>query len=290
MSEGGSVRSGYADVAGARLYYEMAGEGATLVLVHAGIADRRMWDDQWLTFQSKYRVMRYDMRGFGNSPMHPGPFSNRQDLYGLLEFLGIGQAHLIACSMGGMSVIDFALEHPQMVSSMVLISAAVSGMQMQGEMPMQVLEMIQARRKGEFERAADLHVQIWADGFRRGSGHADEKVRERVRQMGLQALSNQAEFLKETGFLTEEPLSPPAIDRLEQLVMPALIMAGDLDDKNVLQTADLLARRLPKARKMIIPGTAHLPGMEKPQEFNRVVLGFLEKNTSFLLTNRRLSI
>jgi len=277
MSEGGSVRSGYAYVAGARLYYEMAGEGTTLVLVHAGIADRRMWDDQWLTFQSKYRVVRYDMRGFGNSPMSAGPFSNRQDLFGLLKYLRIKQAHFIGSSMGGMAVIDFALEHPQMASSMVLVSASVSGMQMQGEMPMQVLEMIQARRKGEFERAADLHVQIWADGFRRGSGHADEKVRERVRQMGLQALSNQAEFLKETGFLTEEPLSPPAIDRLEQLVMPALIMAGDLDDKNVLQTADLLARRLPKARKMIIPGTAHLPGMEKPQEFNRVVLGFLEK-------------
>ena len=256
---------GYAQIEGARLYYEMAGEGPTLLLVHAGITDRRMWDDQWLAFQSKHKVVRYDMRGFGKSPMTPGPYSNRQDLYGLLRYLEIERAHFIGCSMGGMTVIDFALEHPEMASSLILVSASVSGYQMRGEMPMQVLELIQARQRGDFKQAAELHVQIWADGFRRGSDRADERVRQRVRQMGLETLTNQADFLKENGFLTEEPLSPPAMERLSQLNMPALVMAGDLDDENVLNTVDILVERMPNAQKRIIKETAHLPSMEKPE-------------------------
>ena len=95
MVDGNGIQTGVAEIEGACLYYELAGEGPTLVLV-----------------QAHFRVLRFDMRGFGNSPMTPGPFSNRQDLYGLLGFLGIERAHLVACSMGAMTVIDFALEHP----------------------------------------------------------------------------------------------------------------------------------------------------------------------------------
>jgi len=276
MDKRSEIQIGYAQVEGARLYYEMVGEGPTLLLVHAGITDRRMWDDQWPAFRSKYRVVRYDMRGFGKSPMTPGPFSNRQDLYRLMGYLEIEQAHFIGCSMGGMTIIDFAFEHPEMVSSLILVAASVSGYQMRGEMPAQVLELIQARQQGDFKRAAELHVQIWADGFRRGSGRADERMREHVRQMGLEALTNQADFLKETGFLTEDPLSPPAVERLSQLNMPALVMAGDLDDENVLNAVDLLAERMPNAKKRIIKDTAHLPSMEKPEEFNREALDFLQ--------------
>ena len=276
MDKGKETQIGYAQIEGARLYYEMAGEGPTLLLVHAGITDRRMWDDQWLAFQSKYRVVRYDMRGFGKSPLTPGSFSNRQDLFGLLRYLEIEHAHFIGCSMGGMTVIDFALEHPEMASSLILVAASVSGYQMRGEMPAQVLELIQARQQGDFKRAAELHVQIWADGFRRGSGRADERMRERVRQMGLEALTNQADFLKETGFLTEERISPPAVERLSQLIMPALVIAGDLDDENVLNSVDLLAEHMPNAQKRIITGAAHLLSMEKPEEFTQLVMGFLD--------------
>jgi pimeloyl-ACP methyl ester carboxylesterase len=270
------LKTGFAEIEGARLYYEMAGEGPWLVLVHAGIADLRMWDEQFAVFASHYRVVRYDMRGFGRSPMSPGPFSNRQDLYRLLQSLGIRQAHFIGCSMGGMTVTDFAVEHPEMVTSLVLVAAALSGFEMRGEPPAQILELTAARRVGDFKRAADLHVQIWADGFRRGSDLAEASVRERVRQMGLDGLNNQADYLKKTGFLMEEPFLPPAINRLDGLAVPTLVMAGDLDDENVLRTADTLVEKLPSAREEIIAGTAHLPSMEKPEQFNRVVLDFLQ--------------
>lgn len=81
-----SSRVGTADINGIRFVYEVAGQGYPLVLAHAGIADRRMWDDQWQVFAQHYQVIRYDMRGFGDTPMVPGAFSHRQDLYELLRF------------------------------------------------------------------------------------------------------------------------------------------------------------------------------------------------------------
>src|ERR1041384_5918585 len=122
-----SLTNGYADVKDVRLYYEMAGEGPNLVLVHAGCADRRMWDGQFPVLAQHYRVLRYDMRGYGNSTLSIQPFSNRNDLYHLLGFLGIQEAHFVACSMGGLTTIDFTLEHPEKVTSLVLVSSALSG-------------------------------------------------------------------------------------------------------------------------------------------------------------------
>jgi pimeloyl-ACP methyl ester carboxylesterase len=113
MSERNSVQAGFADVNGGRLYYEVAGDGPAFVLAHAGIADGRMWDDQFLAFAHYYRVIRCDFRGFGKSTMTNRTFSHRQDLYQLLKFLGVEQAHLMGCPMGGTAIIDFALEHPK---------------------------------------------------------------------------------------------------------------------------------------------------------------------------------
>jgi pimeloyl-ACP methyl ester carboxylesterase len=269
------TQSGFAPIEGTELYYETAGHGEWLVFLHAGIADRRMWEAQWTPFASRFRLLRYDMRGFGRSPMAPGSFSNRQDLFRLLQALKIEQAHFIGCSMGGLTLLDFALEHPEMARSLVLVSAAVSGMPLVGEMPPELFALFEARKSGDFERAADLHVQIWADGFKRGQKKAVAGVRAQVRRMGLEALANQDEFLRATGFLAETPLQPPAFERLESVRQPALVIAGDLDDDYVLLAAEAISSRIPGARKEIIHGAAHLPNMEKPAEFNRLVLGFL---------------
>ena len=151
-------KKGYADIENACPYYEVAGEGPTLVLVHVGCADRRMCDTQFSTFARRYRVVRYDIRGYGNSTLPPGSFSNRQDLDQLLDFLGIQKAHFIACSMDGLTVTDFALDHPGKVVSLVLASPAVSGYGYEGSPPLPVLELIAARRESEIERAAELQA------------------------------------------------------------------------------------------------------------------------------------
>jgi pimeloyl-ACP methyl ester carboxylesterase len=254
----------------------MAGEGPALVLVHAGCADRRMWDEQFFAFAQYYHVLRYDMRGYGKSTLERGAFSNRNDLYRLLEILGIQQAHFIACSMGSFAVTDFALEHPEKVQSLVLVSPALSGYPYEGQPPQPVLEMIQARRTGNLEHAAELQSQIWADGFKRNSDRVNTKVHALVRQMSLDSLILQADIIRETAFLIEEPLRPPAMEQLEKINVPTMVIVGDLDDDTEMAIAEVLTARIRGAQKAIIDGTAHLPNMEKPKEFNQIVLEFLK--------------
>ena len=272
-----SSTNGYADIKDVHLYYEIAGDGPDVVLVHADCADRRMWEGQFLTFAQHYRVLRYDMRGYGDSTLSTNPFSNRDDLYRLLEFLGIQQAHFIACSMGGLTTIDFTLEHPEKVTSLALVSSALSGYAYDAPPPRPVLDLIAARQSGDLEHAAELQAEIWVDGFKRSSDQVNTQVYELVRQMSLDALNKQKETIRQTGFLMEEPLQPPAIGRLEQISIPTLTIAGDMDDDTVMEIADLLATRIPGAQKAIMHGAAHLLNMEKPEEFNQVVLEFLEK-------------
>lgn len=113
------VTRGYAEIEGCRLYYEIAGKGETLVLGHAGLCDRRQWDGQWDDFSKDFRVVRYDMRGYGKSDAATDPVSRSADLYGLLKALGLKKVALLGCSMSGTSAIDFTLEHPEMVWALI---------------------------------------------------------------------------------------------------------------------------------------------------------------------------
>jgi pimeloyl-ACP methyl ester carboxylesterase len=262
------LQTGFADIEGASLYYEIAGEGPGLVLSHAAFVDRRMWDEQFPVFAERYHVVRYDRRGFGNSTPGSSPFSHSRDLYQLLKLLKIERAHLLGCSAGGSTIIDFALEHPEMTASLVLVSSAVSGYQFQGAMPQPLQELFTAVNAGDLDRAAEIAVRLWIDGPHRSPDQVDARLRERAHEMSLTALPNI--------FVREEPLEPPALDRLNQLTTPTLVIAGDLDDASVKTISDLLATRIAAARKAIISGAAHLPNMEKPEEFNQMVLGFLK--------------
>ena len=270
-------KSDYAEVNGVRLYYEIGGEGSDLVFVHAGCADSRMWDEQFSIFVDNYRALRYDMRGYGKSSLGQTTFSNRDDLYNLLEILDIHQAHFVACSMGSLAVTDFALEHPEKVKSLVLVSPALSGYQYQGPPPQPVLEMIEARKAGKLEQAAELQAQIWADGPKRNSDQSNRQAHKLVYEMSLDSLNLQADIIRQTTFLIEEPLNPPAIERLEEIKVPTLVIVGDMDDDSEMAIADVLTTRINGAQKTIVPGSAHLPSVEKPEEFNQVVLNFLRR-------------
>ncbi len=249
MTRTEELKSGYAEIKDVQLYYEIVGKGPDLVFVHAGCADRRMWDEQFHAFAQEYSVMRYDTRGYGNSTLSKSAFSNRDDLHRLLQVLNIQQAHFVACSMGSHAVIDFALEHPEKIKSLVLVSPAVSGYPYEGQPPPAVLEMIEARKTGNLQYAAELQAQIWADGFKRSAEQVNPQVHELVRQMSLEALTLQADMIRETAFLIEEPLSPPAMERLEQINVPTLVIVGDLDDDTEMAIAEVLETRIQRCSK-----------------------------------------
>jgi pimeloyl-ACP methyl ester carboxylesterase len=264
--------SGYAEVNGAQLYYEVAGQigSRTLVLLHEGIGDCRMYDDQFEAFAEHYRTIRFDMRGFGRSSIPIAPFSYSEDLYGLLNFFGVGSAHVLGMSMGGAAVVDFTLAHPGMVSSLVLAGSAVSGFRDPGaENDPRWQPFEEAEKAGDLERLADLAVQVWVIGDGRSADQVSAGVRGRIYEMERHNLSLGADES-----LAQEP-DPPAVGRLGEIAVPTLVIVGANDVPAILKTADLLADSIGSARKVVIPDSAHVPNMEHPQEFNRLVLDFL---------------
>src|SRR5215210_7981057 len=266
--------TGTAEVNGAEFYFEVVGEGEPLVLVHAGIADSRMWEGQITAFADRYRVIRYDMLGFGRTQIVEGPFSHHEDLRGLLDFLDIDRAHLVGCSMGGGAVLDFALEYPDRIGNLVLVGSAVGGFRPEIDPPKQWDELVAADEAGDLERISELEVQIWVDGPGRSPDFVDASVRDLVREMNLIALRNEALELGEEW----EP-DPAAADRLPDVQATTLLIVGDEDQPRVLAAADLLEKELPNVRKVVMHGTAHVPNMERPEEFDRIVLEFLKDHS-----------
>jgi pimeloyl-ACP methyl ester carboxylesterase len=271
----GEPESGFAEADGASLYYEVLGNGEPLVLVHAGIADRRMWDGQLGAFAEEHRVIRYDMRGCGRSVTTEGaplaPFSHHDDLRGVLDSLGIERANFVGCSIGAKTVINFVLDQPWRARALVLVCPSVSGFESNDEPPDEWEELVKAHEAGDLERVSELELRIWVDGPYRAQEQVDPAVRGLVREMNLIALQN------ETALGEERPADPPAVEKLAEIQVPVLVVAGELDRPEVNARADLLARSIARAQKVVVSETAHVPNMEKPEEFNRAVLGFLSR-------------
>jgi pimeloyl-ACP methyl ester carboxylesterase len=270
--------SGYLDVDGGSIYYGAAGAGAPLVLSHAGFVDSRMWDDQWSDFARQQRVIRFDMRGFGQSALGAIPIERRRDLDRLLQRLDVPRAVLLGCSLSGEVMLDFALEHPDRVTALILVSTAPGGFEMQGEPPAQLFEMMSAIEQGDLERASELQNRLWIDGPFRQPEQVDPLVRQRAAEMNRIALANGTWFKAE--MQPANPLNPPAVQRLNEIRVPTLIIAGGRDHPEVLRAAEVMAKAISQAEKVIIPDGAHLPNMEQPALFNQIVLDFLRRVTS----------
>ncbi len=265
-----AVETGYAEINGARVYYEVAGDGEPLALIHAGVTDRRMWDGQFEALAQHYRVLRYDLRGYGQTSAPAMAYSHVEDLRALLDQLGIVRAVLVGCSMGGTAALDFALTYPDRVSALALVCSTPSGYELKGAPPPLILQLIAAQQAGDIEKMAALAVQIWAVGDQRSPDQVDQHVRDLVYEMSLIGFRNQA-----AGVGEQQTITPPAVERLGEVHVPTLIVVGGLDSPVIHEAGKLMTAQIAGARQVVIANTAHLPSMEKPDEFNRVVLEFL---------------
>jgi len=276
MPESTQPARGFADVNGAKLYYEIAGAGHPLVLLHEGIADSRMFDDQFTVFARHYRVVRYDLPSFGQSDIPPAdvPISMTENLRGLLAFLGIEKTYLLGMSMGGSIALDFTLAYPEMVDALVLVASGLSGHNFTSfETVYKAIgeEIEQAAGRGDYERASELETSIWVDGPERTPQQVDPLVRQRMYEMNL----HNYQYMGNAQFPPTLPLQPPAIERLGQVAVPTCLIIGDKDVRELLSVMDMLEQGIPGAKKVIMRGVAHALNMEQPQEFNRIVLDFL---------------
>jgi 3-oxoadipate enol-lactonase len=268
--ETSKVVTGHAPSNGAKLYFEMRGDGPALVFIHAGVSDHRMWDPQFEAFASRFKVIRYDHRGFGKSTFPEEAFALRDDLLAVLRYLGIGQAALIGCSMGGATAIDFTLEHPGMVTALVPVGAGVSGWNDWSPESINLFtEMMGLVQKGDADRAFEISAHYWIDGPAREAARVDPRYRERAWQHYKENFS--LEFFKRI----EDVLNPPAINRLKEIKTPTMVVIGDSDAQDLRKVAQQLASEIAGATMTTIENAAHLPSLEHPAEFNRLLEGFL---------------
>ena len=266
-----AVQTGFAEIHGAKIYYEVSGEGQPFLMVHAGIANKSMWDDQFDFFAQQYKVVRYDMRGFGQSLPVAGDYQRHEDIRALLDFLKIDHAYLMGCSMGGGACMNFALDYPDRADALIMVGSAPGGFSYDEWSPSPLDEEMEAAyQTGNLERADELAMQIFVDGKGRTPDQVNPVLRKKVYDMTMIALRNEK--------LLGQDVPPPtsAAKRIGELRLPVLIVIGDLDEEYIARAADFMAANIPGTRKIIMHGTAHLPNMEFPKEFNAHVQEFLD--------------
>jgi pimeloyl-ACP methyl ester carboxylesterase len=257
-----------------QIHYEVMGQGTPIILCHAGFVDSQMWNPQMASLAQDYQVIRYDLQGYGQSSPATQPISRRHELLAIMEHLEIDQAILVGCSLSGATIIDFTLEYPKKVSGLVTVSATPSGFELQGEPPAHLFEMFGALQQGDLDTASELQTRIWFDGMTRTPEQVDAELRQDVKAMNLNAIQKHGFMMGDAQPLN--PLDPPAITRLSEINVPTLILVGALDHPEIARSATLIRDAIANAKMKILESSAHLPNMEQADEFNQIVMGFLQ--------------
>jgi pimeloyl-ACP methyl ester carboxylesterase len=255
---------------GARIHYRRSGAGYPVVFLHAGVADSRMWEPQASGLGKHFDVIAPDMRGYGKSELPAMSWSPIADVLALMDALHIREApHVVGCSIGGGLAIDFALEHPDRVSKLVLVGAGVSGQPYDDKYDSLFTEVNAAEESKDLDVLNEAEMKLWLVGSGRTPGQVDQRLRDLF--LDMNGISLKADF---TSAPTRK-LDPPAFGRLAEIKAPTLVVVGDEDLSEIQDTAELLVSKIPGARKAVIHDAAHLPNLEHPEKFNRLVLDFL---------------
>ncbi|MBA2380671.1 MAG: alpha/beta hydrolase [Chloroflexi bacterium] len=265
LAPGGRTASGLA--------FDDEGSGPPLALVHAGIADRRMWAHLAATLAPRHRVIRHDVRGAGESLPPTGPWSHHTDFLGVLDELLISRAHVIGASMGAGIAVEAALARPGAVASLVIV--APGGALFDGApaafRPIWAAE-VEALDRGDIAAAVEVNLRAWVDGSRRSPDAVDPDVRAFVGEMQRQAFEI-PEWDPELA--PEHELSPPPTGRLAELTCPVLVVVGDADDPAILEVAQRVASEARRSRLVVWPRVGHMLSLERPVEFADLVTTFL---------------
>jgi 3-oxoadipate enol-lactonase len=257
-----------------RLYSEAAGEGPGVVLVHAGICDSRMWEPQWRSFPRSHRTVRYDLRGFGRSPIPPGPYSHARDLAEVLDVHGLENASLVGVSLGGRVALELAIARPELVQCLVLVGPGLPGHAWSDEIEAFGAAEDAALERGDLDAAVELNLRTWVDGPRRSASVVDAALRAQVGEMQRRAFELQ---LPVEGEADEELLVPDARERLTEVRARTLVLVGDADVSDMAVIAERLVHDIADVRRASIADAAHLPSLERPAEFDELVLAFLQE-------------
>lgn len=256
------------------LFWRESGSGESLVFLHGGFLHHGMWDDQVRAFDGDYRVITPDARGHGLSPNATGPFRHTDDLAELLHRLDAGPAVLVGVSMGAATAVDTALEHPELVSAIVVSGAGTSEPYFTDPWTTGLLATWHAAMAaGDVSAAIDAFVRIGA-GPSREVGDLDPDVIRRLRDMAWATKTKHT--AGEPDFMV--PITD-TWDRVSAIDVPVLAIIGALDSPDHITMAERLATSVANGRASFIDGAAHYPNMEEPHRFNEVLGNFLASLT-----------
>lgn len=265
-----SSESGFLETTGARLYYEVEGSGEPVVLIHAGVANLRMWDADVAALRDAYRVIRYDTRGYGRTETDAVEFSNRADIAALLDHLGEDSAHVVGFSRAGSIALDFALEYPERVRSLVVGAGGIGGYESPDEGPAETFEAAEKLWDAkDWAALSEWEAAYWADG----PGQPTDRVPEVRAKVHDWVLTN---YLAEKEEGKPQVLDPPAAGRLGELKAPLLVAIGTLDDPGTQESMRHLAEAVPGARLEVFEGAAHMINLEQPERFDALLREFLD--------------
>jgi len=269
------VERGFAEVNGTRLYYEVAGSGEALVLLHGLGGDTRGWDHNFDEFTRHYRTVRYDMRGYGQSAAPEQPYTHEDDLKALLDYLGISRAHILGQSFGGEQALNFVLAYPDRVLSFVSVAGGIGGAEGLPAAPAEDGEayaaMGAALQSGDLDGAAKAIL--------------DMKMFQVVRKdskLSTELVRIFTDYFTRHGADTNTllPAQVPAAKRLGEVTVPSMYIVGDHDIEQNQALADLFVAGIPNTRKVVMSGCDHLSFLTKPKQFDQIVLRFLAENAS----------
>jgi pimeloyl-ACP methyl ester carboxylesterase len=254
---------------GGHLAFDDVGDGPAVVLLHPGLWDRRTWDPQMRTFQDAgFRVIRHDLRGYGSSSRPTGaPYSHVDDLWALLDHLGVADAALVGCSMGGGVAIDATLSAPDRVWALVPVAAGLSGFEASAEEEDWWEDAMSAGYEaydaGDMARAQEHRLTIWAPlGTDDEAGAAIKRI----------AMDNLHELTMDES--AEVALDPPAAARLHEIDAPTLVIKAEHDPPFSRRTTDVIAAGIPGARVVMLDAD-HVVNLRAPAAFDAAVLPFL---------------
>ena len=260
--------AGMVAINGTHLYYERAGSGHPLILLHGFTLNTQMWDDQFAVFAQHYDTIRYDMRGFGRSDLPTEePFTAVDDFRALLDVLGVSRTFALGFSRGGSVAIDFALAYPDRISALVLVDPALGGWTWSEAFSQSMRELEIAART----QSIGMARQRWlAHPFFLPARERPE-LAERLAQI----------VAHYTGWpwlysSPEREVDLPGTRPLERINVPTLLIIGERDIEEFQVIADHIACAVPHLTKLMLPGVGHMTNMEAPEAFNKAVLRFLE--------------
>lgn len=262
------IQKGFVTIDGVETYYETAGEGEPLLLIHGVDSDSRMWDKQFYDFASHFKTIRFDLRGFGKTPMPAGEFQILDDIKGLLQSLNIESAHIMGYSYGGTISPSFAIKYPDMVKSLILVSPGMIGHQWSNEVSTYFKVFQEAYKQGNQQEI--MRLLKWKSVY---GPHRDQSGLDEVCELLDKMFSHAMNEVVREG----KPLSPgDTRSSLHKISVPTLIVVGEIDFDDYHNIAQYYEQEITNSRKIVIPNAAHFLNLEEPDLLNEYVIRFIQ--------------